>query len=246
VLAESPTTSGVLVAVSLDQLFGSSAGTGNPDDRVGQFAWTAAYPPSAAEAPQGAPGVYGALPALAGAAVAPTADAGSPIAPDASPDAGADAAATGSTDPWRAYELRVQASLQAFASLPISWAVVYPDMIASTGEFQPLVASVDASNFGYHESLITDYQATNVPGFGTLPAGTPATKAQQAAALDPSAEVTFLRIKNSWGVFAPAAAVPGYDDLDISYLEGGVTVTSGGQAVPVPSLVQDIVLPAGF
>jgi hypothetical protein len=32
----------------------------------------------------------------------------------------------------------------------------------------------DADGSGAHETLVTDYEVTDVPGFGTLRAGTPA------------------------------------------------------------------------
>jgi hypothetical protein len=96
---------------------------------------------------------------------------------------------------------------------------------------------------GLHESLLVDYEVEDVPGFGTLPLGTPiANPAALEAALDPAARVTRFRLKNSWGVdpyysdeewrqfgnygeppttpkesYLPAK--PGYNDATIDYFD---------------------------
>ncbi len=51
ILVETPIPGGIVIATKLDKLFGTSAGTANPDDRVGEYAWTAAYPPAYSSAP---------------------------------------------------------------------------------------------------------------------------------------------------------------------------------------------------
>ncbi len=73
-------------------------------------------------------------------------------------------------------------------------------------------------------TVLNDYQIDGVPGFGTLAAGTDATPEQMQAALDPSAKLVFLQVKNSWGSYRPDRhfAVPGYHDLYMDYLNGPV------------------------
>ncbi len=97
---------------------------------------------------------------------------------------------------------------------------------------------------GAHMTVVEDYQATNVPGFGTLAAGTTITDAPtlQAALADQSS-VSFVRIKNSWG-FRPSPAgseeLKGYYDLYDDYLFGMHALTS--MIVPV---AYDASAPAG-
>ena len=81
---------------------------------------------------------------------------------------------------------------------------------------------------GGHMTVLEDYQITNVPGFGTLAAGTVVTdpKALEAA-LSSDATIEFFRIKNSWGSdLAPPGAsadLNGYNDLYMKYLNGPIT-----------------------
>lgn len=78
---------------------------------------------------------------------------------------------------------------------------------------------------GGHMVAVSDYQAENVPGFGTLPAGK-LEERQEAldAALSDETVIPFIRVKNSWG---PTGAgdefkVSGHYDLYMSYLNGPV------------------------
>ena len=76
---------------------------------------------------------------------------------------------------------------------------------------------------GGHMVIVDDYQISNVPGFGTLTAGTVETRGNALeAALDPSATVDFIRIKNSWGTSRqdPSLVPGGYYDLYMKYLDG--------------------------
>jgi len=109
---------------------------------------------------------------------------------------------------------------------------------------------------GGHMTVLHDYEITNVPGFGTLKAGETATPEQLQAALADTAQISFLRIKNSWGAYRPDrwndAVIPGYHDLQLTYLNGpvkkcaekdGVTDTKNcSDATPL----WDVVLPAGY
>jgi hypothetical protein len=76
---------------------------------------------------------------------------------------------------------------------------------------------------GGHMVVTDDYQITNVPGFGTLSAGTVESRPDALqAALDPSAKIEFIRIKNSWGTYRADTSVVegGYYDLYMKYLDG--------------------------
>ena len=74
-----------------------------------------------------------------------------------------------------------------------------------------------------HVSYFADYEVDNVPGFGTLQAGTDETRAAAlSGALADGAKVKFFRIKNSWGTDGNGAA-PGFYDLHLSYLDGPIT-----------------------
>lgn len=77
---------------------------------------------------------------------------------------------------------------------------------------------------GSHMTVVEDYQATNVPNFGTLAAGATITDPQAlASVLVDQSSVSFLRIKNSWG-FRPSPSgseeLKGYYDLYADYLFG--------------------------
>ncbi|HEX7664491.1 MAG TPA: hypothetical protein VF407_08275 [Polyangiaceae bacterium] len=222
------------------------------DQRSGSLAWTAAYAPSTA----GGTGFAIARPlpgqsARKAHALVGDEDAGT------SDDAGAldSDAGTASTIPaadpaaWKDYTRRIQRALNDGAPLPIAWLVVFPDADFA-GHFRPTVASTTSDQAGWHETLITDYEVTNVPGFGTLQAGQVATDAQKAAALEDPSTVTFLRVKNSWGT-APvtgwAEPLAGYNDLDVSYLSGTVQLcdSSNNCYYAAPSMF-DAVLPPGY
>ena len=77
-------------------------------------------------------------------------------------------------------------------------------------------------------TLVEDYQASNVPGFGTLEAGTLITDNKAlSAALGDSVTIDFVRMKNSWGSsLAPPEASPdlrGYYDIYKAYMDGPLT-----------------------
>jgi hypothetical protein len=102
---------------------------------------------------------------------------------------------------------------------------------------------------------MSDYEATDVPGFGTLKAGVTETRPEALeAALASESRIVFLRVKNSWG---PTGAgdefkTSGHYDLYMKYLDGPMKVClqpDGSQdsanctdQTPFGSLV----LPAGY
>ena len=124
----------------------------------------------------------------------------------------------------------IQETLNSDLSVPLSW-LVTEDV---RGGVYGAIGS--GEEIGEHLSILVDYEASMVPGFGTLKLGEPASQAARQAALDVSARVEKLRIKNSWGKeptwsqtgvpSVPDATVlrtylpakPGYNDLLTSYL----------------------------
>lgn len=157
----------------------------------------------------------------------------------------------------RTFLQRVQRALHDGQPVIISWFVDF-NALSSKASFslEELARRGGPGHQGGHMTVLHDYEITNVPGFGTLKAGESATPEQLQAALADTAQVTFLRIKNSWGGYRPDrwndAVIPGYHDLYMSYLNGpvkkcaeknGVTdTTSCTDATPL----WDVVLPAGY
>lgn len=124
---------------------------------------------------------------------------------------------------------RLRRALNASAALPLAFRVDKGNKDERSGAFKGPMLPKDAANptarpgiGAEHEVLITDYEVTNVPGFGTLRAGETATPAQMSAALDDAALVSFFRVKNSWGEEAQAdvgqLGTRGYYDLYSDYL----------------------------
>lgn len=120
---------------------------------------------------------------------------------------------------------RLRRALNASAPMPMSFRVDKGAKDELSGAFKGPMTPKDATHPGIggeHLVLLTDYEVTNVPGFGTLRAGQPATEAQMAAALDDTAIVSFFRVKNSWGEQAQAnvgeLGARGYYDLYTDYL----------------------------
>ena len=84
---------------------------------------------------------------------------------------------------------------------------------------------------GGHMTVFEDYEA-QTEEFGLLEAGVtldpnnPVDAAKLDAALLPSTEIVFFRIKNSWGSLRPdrefAPGYPGYHDLYMDYLDGPI------------------------
>ena len=102
--------------------------------------------------------------------------------------------------------------------------------------------------------IMYDYEVSNVPGYGTLPAGVEETRPEALqAALSPDAEVKFFRVKNSWGTSRPDrgenALLPGYHDLYVTYLNGPIKQCDSSNTSDCRWDIQpwwDVVLPAGY
>lgn len=244
----------------LDDVIGTQNDPTYADTRAGALAWTAAFAPATAGASNGFN--VSVLPGLsisqANASQRSVPQITGPAIGDDDSDGGVAADSDGGTTPsgvqlpapdpaqWTAYLRRVQHALNDGAPLPIAWLVIFDDA-DSTGHFHQGVTT--SNNGGWHETLITDYEVINVPGYGTLQAGVAATDVQKAAALQDPSAVTFLRIKNSWGTTTTGWASPlaGYNDLDTAYLSESINLcdASGNCAVAAPG-VFDIVLPPGY
>ncbi len=118
---------------------------------------------------------------------------------------------------------RRQAQIRAQKALNSGWTVLmswYVDFNALDGQGHFNAPPAKPGRQGGHMTVLEDYQITDVPGFGTLPAGELATPAELTASLDPSAKIEFLRTKNSWGNYESLASMPGYFDIYEAYFDG--------------------------
>lgn len=114
---------------------------------------------------------------------------------------------------------RMQRAMHDQQPVVISWRVDF-NALDATGNFA--APPTEPGRQGGHLVVVEDYEIDNVPGYGTLPAGTPeARPAALSAALADSATIKFLRIKNSWGSTRPGPFL-GYNDLYTSYLNGPI------------------------
>ena len=113
---------------------------------------------------------------------------------------------------------RVQRALHDELPVVITW---YVDFNAMNEQGQFLAPPATPGPQGGHVTVLEDYQVSNVPGFGTLPAGVLETRPEAlAAALDDKATIDFFRIKNSWGDYKSVPGTIGYHDLYMKYLDG--------------------------
>lgn len=125
-------------------------------------------------------------------------------------------------DPGARRELlqRVQRAMHDRQPVIMSWFVDF-NALDTQGRF--LAPPTVPGRQGGHMVVVEDYQISNVPGFGTLPAGVLETRpAALEAALSSEATIDFIRVKNSWGSFRPDRqfVLPGYHDLYMRYLDG--------------------------
>ncbi len=122
----------------------------------------------------------------------------------------------------RTFQQRVQRALHDAQPVVLTWAVDF-NALDSKGAFRGIPATPGRQ--GGHVTILDDYEVANVPGFGTLAAGTLETRpAALTAALSTSASITFFRTKNSWGVSRAdrAFAAPGHNDLYMDYMNGPI------------------------
>jgi hypothetical protein len=127
----------------------------------------------------------------------------------------------------RTFLKRVQRALHDRQPVILTWFVDF-NALDSEGRF--VAPPATPGRQGGHMVVLEDYQVTEVPGFGTLEAGKPVSDADAlAAALDNSANVEFLRVKNSWGNNGTLANMPGHHDLYMTYLNGPVDQCDEGE-----------------
>jgi hypothetical protein len=152
----------------------------------------------------------------------------------------------------RAYFKRIQRAIHAGAPVPISWFLADNGDPDSTGAYKSIPAEpAGETDSVEHETLVTDYEATDVPGFGTLKAGTATTPAQRTAALDDRAKIVFFRVKDSYGTRIVKNKRVSTNDLYVDYLTGTVRVCPDGEPKASPKChdtipLIDVTLPAGF
>jgi len=122
----------------------------------------------------------------------------------------------------RSFQQRIQRALHDAQPVIVSWTVDF-NALDAQGAFRGIPAT--PGHQGGHLTMLDDYEITNVPGYGTLPAGKLETrKAALDAALSTSATIKFFRTKNSWGVSRAdrAFAAPGHNDLYMDYMNGPI------------------------
>ncbi len=252
------------VASTLDQVLGVRGAPIDPTvpryfTRVGPLAWQTVVP-GVGQSAGVAPGQFRKMPRR-GAPLGDGVDGGSVDGGSFGMDGGAGSSA-GTVDMERFFG-RMQRALNDGAPLPFGWFVSF-GAVDMAGRFHATPAAVYASQTGGHETLVTDYEVTGVPGSGTIPVGFQASEAQKQAAL--AGHITFFRTKNSWGSSPVGWLEPlaGYNDLDTDYLTSALTVcpdpaaNAGDDAAsPVGSptlgacsalapLVLDVGLPPGY
>lgn len=159
----------------------------------------------------------------------------------------------------RAFLKRVQAALHDRMPVILSWRVDFNALTSDSHFSYDQLQQRGPGRQGGHMTVIHDYEAEGVPGFGTLKAGEAATAEQMKAALDDRAQLVFIRVKNSWGGLRPdrwsAAAIAGYHDLDMKYLNGPIkeceetapgTSPTPAQCASTTVPLWDVTLPAGY
>ncbi len=162
-----------------------------------------------------------------------------------------------SSDPrdQREFQKRIQRALHRKVPVIVSWFVDFNAEYAY-GKFEGIPAVPGRQ--GYHMTVVEDYEAINVPGYGSLKAGELETRPEAlAAALSDEASMVKLRVKNSWGTTrgetSSVPGFPGYLDLYFSYLNGpikecrvigGVVNTSDCPKEVVP--LESMIIPQSF
>lgn len=138
----------------------------------------------------------------------------------------------------RALQIRLQRAAHDRQPVIITWDVDFNALENAEGALQGSFNMTTLTNAGGpgrqggHMTVLEDYQV-ETQQYGVLAAGVtldpnkPGDKAKLDAALLPSSEIQFLRIKNSWGTLRPdrefAPGYPGYHDLYLDYLNGPIT-----------------------
>ena len=173
-----------------------------------------------------------------------------------------------STGDRRGFLLRVQKALHAEQPVIITWFVDFNAMESGQNELRgsfnmTTLGRLGPGSQGGHMTVLEDYQAKLADGTllkagVTLDPQDAEDKALLDRALEPSTQIQFLRVKNSWGSARPdraaAPGMPGYHDLYLDYLNGPVkrcTTTASGSTdtsnCPYDHTpLQNVVLPPGY
>ncbi len=150
----------------------------------------------------------------------------------------------------RAFLKRIQRAMHDNQPVLLSW---YVDFNAMSLDGKFLKPPATPGSQGGHMVVFEDYEVDNVPGFGTLPAGTLESRPEALqAALADEATIHFFRIKNSWGNYR-SPVLAGYHDLYMDYMNGPVQICqTDANEKPIPGTchdgvpLEDVVLPAGY
>jgi hypothetical protein len=157
----------------------------------------------------------------------------------------------------RAFWKRVQKALHDGQPVITSWKVDFNALTRDSHFSLEELQRRGPGRQGGHMTVMHDYQA-EVPGVGLLKAGENATPEQMQKALSDDTKIVFVRVKNSWGGIRPdrwdQAAMPGYHDLDLAYLDGPIKEckedehgnTDPNQCARQVTPLWDVVLPAGY
>lgn len=157
----------------------------------------------------------------------------------------------------RAFWKRVQRALHDEQPVITSWKVDFNALTRDSHFSLEELQRRGPGSQGGHMTVMHDYQA-DVPGIGLLKAGEQATPEQMQAALADGTKIEFVRVKNSWGGIRPDrwddAAMPGYHDLDLAYLDGPIKEckeneqghTDPNDCPREVTPLWDVVLPAGY
>ncbi|MBS2018555.1 MAG: hypothetical protein JST00_37160 [Deltaproteobacteria bacterium] len=154
----------------------------------------------------------------------------------------------------REFWKRVQRALHDGQPVITSWKVDFNALNSSSVFSLEELSRRGPGRQGGHMTVMHDYQA-EVPGLGLLKAGEAATPDQMQRALSDDTKIIFVRVKNSWGGIRPDrwndAAIPGYHDLEMKYLNGPIKecpegVTDVNRCTTQVTPLWDVVLPAGY
>jgi len=156
----------------------------------------------------------------------------------------------------RKFWKRVQKALHDGMPVITSWTVDFNALTRDSRFSKDALDGLGPGRQGAHVTVMHDYQA-EVPGIGLLKAGQQATPEQMTKALADGTKIQFVRVKNSWGGIRPDrwddAVLPGYQDLEMSYLNGPIKecVEVNGHSDPTNcpfsiTPLRNVTLPAGY
>ncbi|MBS2013164.1 MAG: hypothetical protein JST00_09770 [Deltaproteobacteria bacterium] len=146
----------------------------------------------------------------------------------------------------RAFLKRIQRALHDGVPVPISWCV-QDDGKDDRLRYSKAISGVLDSDCT-HETLVVDYEA-RLPDGRVLKAGELATPDDMSRALADDVEITFLRVKNSWGL--DDAPRSGYTDLYATYLNSQIRAcpernSASDECQDWRFLIDDVTLPSGY